>query len=614
MNLPEPPDKNPDILLQQYERLKTQYENLLKLHRVTNVIHSTLDARDALKLIVEQAVQLVGASSGSVSLVNPNTEFLEIQAGVGLPEQVMQLKLKAGEGVTGWVVQNGKPARVGNVHEDPRYVMVRDNILSELAAPLEVNGEIRGALNVDSDKIDAFTEEDQKTLVNLANEAATVIHKTWLYEQIRIKARWLESLVSVSQKINSTLNCEEALETITRECRALIDAKMCSLRLLDSTGEWLDLQACDGAGQAYLSKKRIQTADSFLGSVVRLKKPLQIENVQTTNQYQNTEIARQEGLISLLSVPLIFQDQSIGALNVYLDRLHRFSNEEIRILCALAELSATAIEKARLYERVVDVEEHLRKNEKLSALGLLAAEVAHEIRNPLTVMKMLFHSLELEFPDDDPRNQDVEIILEKMNHLNKVVQQTLDLARGWEPNPEWVNINELVLDLGLLTRHKFNQQKVRLHLNLGSDLPRVWADATQMEQVFLNLTLNAVEAMPDGGDLTISSRIGIETPEEKNRAPRKHTAADTQLFSPHVVIEFTDTGEGIPEDRRGELFKSWVLTSKAKGAGIGLAIVGRIIEEHQGIIETDSDQGKGATFRIRLPIRPKVNSKIRQPK
>ena len=609
MNLPEPAHKDPDQLRGQYEKLKRQYENLLKLHRVTNVIHSTLDPKDALYLIVREAVQLVGASSGSVSLVNPNTEFLEIQAGHGLPKEVMQLKLKAGEGVTGWVVQNGCPARVGNVHEDPRYVMVRDNIQSELAAPLEVNGEIRGALNVDSDQLDAFSEEDQKTLLSLASEAATVIHKTWLYEQIRIKARWLESLVSVSQKINSTLNCEEALETITRECRALIDAKMCSLRLLDDTGEWLDLKACDGAGEAYLSKPRIQTSDSFLGSVVRLKKPLQIANVQTTSQYQNTEIARQEGLISLLSVPLIFQDQSIGALNVYLDRLHRFSNEEIRILCALAELSATAIEKARLYERVVDVEEHLRKNEKLSALGLLAAEVAHEIRNPLTVMKMLFHSLELEFPADDPRSQDVEIITEKMDHLNKVVQQTLDLARGWEPNPEWVDVNELILDLGLLTRHKFNQQKVKLVMDLGPDLPKVWADATQLEQVFLNLTLNAVEAMPDGGNLTITSRIGINQPSDKIRAPRKHSAADTQLFSPHVIIEFTDTGEGIREDQRGELFKSWVLTSKSKGTGIGLAIVGRIIEAHKGIIEADSDFGKGATFRIRLPIRPKSENK-----
>src|SRR5205085_7779532 len=136
------------------------------------------------------------------------------------------------------------------------------------------------------------------------------------------------------------------------------------------------------------------------------------ENVQTSTRYQSTDVARREGLVALLSVPLIFAGQAIGTLNVYSGRPYKFSDEEVRILSALAELSAIAIEKARLYERIVDVEEQLRQNEKLSALGLLAAEVAHEIRNPLTVMKMLYHSLDLKFPSDDPRTKDARIISE----------------------------------------------------------------------------------------------------------------------------------------------------------------------------------------------------------
>ena len=151
-------------------------------------------------------------------------------------------------------------------------------------------------------------------------------------------------------------------------------------------------------GRAYINKPRLSVDESLIGVVVRRKKPLQVANVQTSTRYQNVELARREGLVSLLSVPLIFAGQAIGALSVYTGRPYNFSNEEIRILSALAELSAIAIEKARLYERIVDVEEQLRQNEKLSALGLLAAEVAHEIRNPLTVMKMLYHSLDLNFP------------------------------------------------------------------------------------------------------------------------------------------------------------------------------------------------------------------------
>ncbi len=375
------------------------------LYQVSNVIHSTLDPQEALQLIVSEAVRLMGASSGSVVLINPTSGFLEIHASHNLPSAATKLKLRVGQGITGWVVRTGKPARVGNVKQDPRYVAARRGVQSELAVPLEVNGEIRGVLNMDSDKTEAFSADDQELLQELAVQAAKVIQNTWLYEQLRLKAGLFESLASVSRTINSTLNLDEALRAITREACVLMRARMCSLMMLDESREWLDLRASHGAGEAYLKKPRLSVEESVLGVVVRRKKPMQLENVQTSSRYQNVELARREGLISLLSVPLLFAGQVIGTLNVYTGRPYNFSNEEIRILGALAELSAIAIEKARLYERVVDVEEQLRQNEKLSALGLLAAEVAHEIRNPLTVMKLLYHSLDLKFPGQRPARE-----------------------------------------------------------------------------------------------------------------------------------------------------------------------------------------------------------------
>ena len=183
-------------------------------------------------------------------------------------------------------------------------------------------------------------------------------------------------------------------------------------------------------------------------------------------------MARREGLVSLLSAPLVFGGQAIGTLNVYTGSPRSFSNEEVHILRALAELSAIAMEKARLYERVVDVEEQLRQNEKLSALGLLAAEVAHEIRNPLTVMKMLYHSLRLDFQPGDPRVKDDAILREKMEHLNKIVEQILDFARSTEPNLSAVNVNQLLDDLGLLTRHKLRNQRIQFVRDLPPTCPR----------------------------------------------------------------------------------------------------------------------------------------------
>ena len=568
--------------------IKARYERLKLLHQVGHVIHSSLDPLEALDLIVREAVRLMHACSGSVVLFNPTTRQLEIAASHGLPQNADALRLKLGEGVTGWVAQRGVSARVNDVRSDPRYIPLHAHVRSELAVPFEINGEVGGVLNVDSEQESAFTENDEQMLQDLAVEAAKAIHKTWMYEQLRLKARMFESLVKVGQTINSTLNLNDVLTAITREAATLIDAKMCSLLMLDDTGDWLELRANFGAGMAYTSKPRLSVAESLLGIVVRRQKPVQVEDVRESSQYQYREVARAEGLVSLLSVPLVFSGRSIGTLSVYSGQCHSFSNEEIRALTLLADLSGVAIEKARLYERLVDVEEQLRQAEKLSAIGLLAAEVAHEIRNPLTVIKMLFHSLDLTFPDEDPRAKDVQVMAAKMDQLNKIVERILHFARGAEPQPTLVNLNELIDDLGLLIRHKLNHQGIAIMRRLDQNLPPVFADPAQIGQVFLNLTLNAVEAMPSGGKLTVVSR--------PVRLPKNSPASKSAL------IQFQDTGQGMSREQCGRVFNSLLGTTKRKGTGLGLAIVSKIIEAHRGTIRVRSQIGRGTTFTILLPL------------
>lgn len=569
--------------------LKARYERLLLLYQVSNVLHSTLEPQEALQLIVREAVRLARASSGSVVLVNPTSGFLEILASQGLPTNAAELKLRVGEGITGWVARTGQSARVGEAGQDARYIMLRPTVRSELAVPLEVNGEVLGVLNVDSDRADAFDSADEELLVALAGQAATVIHNTWRYEQWRLKARWFESLADVSRTINSTLNLDEALTVITREACVLMQAKMCSVMMLDASRAWLDLRASFGASEVYIKKPRLNVEESLLGAVVRRKKPVQVENVQTSSRYQNVEVARREGLTSLLSVPLLFGGGAMGALSVYTAKAHVFSNDEVRILSAFAELSAIAIEKAQLYEHVVDVEEQLRQNEKLSALGLLAAEVAHEIRNPLTVMKMLYHSLDLNFSPGDPRTKDARLMGEKIEHLNKIVERILDFARTTEPKFAPVNLNEVVDELGLLVRHKLAQQGVELVRNLQADLPAVMGDATQIEQACLNLILNASEAMPSGGTLTITTRT-----------VRQLAGSDRPT---HVNVEFTDTGDGMTREQQRRSFKSVLQTTKPKGTGLGLAIVARVVDAHQGQWRINSRRYRGTSVSLQFPIK-----------
>ncbi|HBT21837.1 MAG TPA: histidine kinase [Verrucomicrobiales bacterium] len=559
---------------------------LRRLYQVSKVIHSTLDQQEALDLIVREAVGLVNATSGSVVLINPTDGFLEIQAAHGLSAGA-KLKLRVGEGITGWVAQQGKSAIVPDVSADKRYVPVHEHTRSELAVPLEINGVLSGVVNVDSDKPSAFDENDLALLTELASQAALVIHNAFLYEKSLIRANLFESLITVGQAINSAVDLDEALAAITREAASLMNAKTCALQLLDESSSHLTLVASHGAGEAYLNKPDVDIAESFLGSVVNLKKPLQIENVQTSNAYQQQDIAREEGLVAMLSNPLEFSGNAIGTLNVYKEEAYVFSNDEIHIATALAELSALAIEKARLLERIVESEELLRQNEKLSALGLLAGEVAHEIRNPLTVLKMLYHSLELEFPEDDPRAEDVRIMGEKMDHLNTIVEQILTFARNAEPSLKPTDINKLIDDLRILVRRKMAQQNVELEIQLEDNLPTVKADGPQFSQVFLNLTLNALEAMPNGGSLTIESRTiqlnkGVTVPT-------------------HVRIEFRDTGCGMDAESRERAFTSLLNTSKPDGAGLGLAIVGRIVESHGGRIKIKPSDS-GTTLSILLPL------------
>jgi signal transduction histidine kinase len=563
-------------VIDELTELKARYERLQLLFDVSSVIRSTLDPQEAMKLIIREAVRITNASSGSVVLINPSDNLLEIHASFGLPEASNQLRLKLGEGITGWVAEYGTAARVGDVLKDSRYVEVRENVRSELAVPLAVGGEVRGVLNVDSDRVAAFAEADQQMLQALADQAAKVIQDTWLYAQLALKARLFEALIQVSQAINSTLSLDDALKVITQQAARLMEARVCSLLLLDETGLWMDLLACHGAGPAYREKPRLSVEDSLVGVVFRRGKPLQVEDVQTSSRYQQTGIAHREGLVSLLSVPLIGDDGAIGVLNVYKGVRYRFSNEEIRILRALAELSAVALRKARLYERLIGVEEALRQNEKLSALGLLAAEVAHEIRNPLTVMKMLYHSLDLRFPDSDPRQRDAQIIGEKMDLLNRIVERVLAFARRSEPRFHEVDLNRTLEDLNLLLRHKLHQHGVEGILTLAPQLPSINADANQLEQVFLNLSLNAIQAMPNGGMLTITTRASPDG----------------------VVVEMKDTGQGMTQEEGRIAFGSILQSSKPGGVGLGLAVVRRILEAHHATLEWKSNPGTGTTITI----------------
>jgi len=546
-------------------------------------LRSLLHPQKALDRILAAAVRSTRADSGSFILINPNSGLLDIEASHGLSEKAKKVKLRPGEGITGWVATTGQPVRTGDVRNEKRYVAINAKVRSEMAVPVEIRGQIVGLLNVDSTNIDAFSATDEARLVDMASEAAQWLELAWEIDQLRLKSRQLTSLVDIAQMIISESNLDQILEQITLQTFRLMKSRICSVFLCNDDASELVLRACHGGSKLYREKPNLSMEDSLLGSVVKRHKAIAVVDVVKEKGYIQTDIARKERLVSMLAVPLIFGQKAVGVLAAYTQQRHRFSNDEIKLLTTLVDHAAAAIEKGRLLTRVVDMEEKLRASERLSALGLLAAEIAHEIRNPLTVMQMLFHALVETLQMDPTSQRDAELISEKMRQMNRILDQVLSFARSSEPIKEPVDARQLIDDVFLLTRHKLQQQGVDVRSSVAEELPAFRADRPQVEQVLLNLILNAADAMPNGGTLRLSA-----APEEFDGKP-------------HIAIGVRDNGQGMSQDQIDNLFAPF-LTYKESGTGIGLAIVKKIIENHQGKVQVESKLGQGTKFKLLFPI------------
>jgi signal transduction histidine kinase len=554
-------------------------------------LRTLLHPQKALDRILAAAVRSTRADSGSFILVNPNSGLLDIEASHGLSERAKRVKLRPGEGITGWVATTGKPLRTGDVRSEKRYVAINAKVRSEMAVPVEMRGQVVGLLNVDSTKVGAFSATDEARLVDMASEAAKWLELAWEIDQLRLKSRQLTNLVDTAQMILSETNLDEILEQITVQTFRLMKTRLCSVFLLNEDGSELVLRACHGGTELYRGKPNLRTEDSLLGGVVTRHKPVAVVDVVREKGYIQTDIARKERLVSMLAAPLIFAEKAVGVLAVYTQQRHRFSNDEIKLLTTLGDLSAVAIEKGRLLARVVDMEEKLRASERLSALGLLAAEIAHEIRNPLTVMQMLFHALVETMPLDATSRRDAELIGEKMRQMNRILDQVLSFARSSEPTKEPVHAQQLFDDVFLLTRHKLLQQGIDVRSNAPANLPLFRADREQIEQVLLNLILNAAQAMPQGGVLRLSATV-----EEFEGEPQ-------------LALAVRDNGQGMSPGQIANLFAPF-LTTKDSGTGIGLAIVKKIMENHQSKVQIESKVGQGTKFKLLFPIGPADGGKF----
>ncbi|MEK9783693.1 MAG: GAF domain-containing protein, partial [Opitutales bacterium] len=472
-----------------------------------------------------------------------------------------------------------EPLLCQDVSLEEKYFKLDERVRAEMAAPITEGGRTVGALNVDSCEVNAFDEEDLRLLVLISNEASRVLENMWMIQQLRKKADQLQSLVLLSQDISGTRKFDEVLETISREGLLLLGCRLSAFFLYDEKEDVLQLQTLQDRNGTRSYQEMLKPADSLLGSALRGHRQVQTSDLLRTEEHHFMDLIRSENLHSMLVTPVVFEDVPIGMITHYMDRPHRFHDDEKMIARALADLGAIAIENARLYGRVFESEESMRKSERLTTLGTLAAEIAHEIRNPLMVVRLLFDSLNLGQEEDENKSQDLSVIREKLNHLEQIAGRILEFGKSRESFRKETKIREILDEAILLVRLKLEQSKISLCWGNRAENEVVFVDKGQIQQVLLNLILNAVEVMPNGGDLLL----------------------DTQMTDGRVHILVKDQGSGISKNLRDRIFESF-LTGKKDGTGLGLTISKRIMRAHDGDLELADTGEHGSTFRLILPL------------
>jgi two-component system sensor histidine kinase HydH len=291
--------------------------------------------------------------------------------------------------------------------------------------------------------------------------------------------------------------------------------------------------------------------------------------------------------------PVVLDESNLGFLKIGLamgsmEVAWRNSLKAITIL-GLAIIAAGILGMAAIFhnqhlhlQEVKALEIEVLHRERLSALGNMAATVAHEVRNPLNAISMGLQRLKVEFqPTDDQEDYSrlTELMLGEVHRLNSIVEQFLSLARPLEIKPEALRVQDALDEVATLVEGEAQQSKVQIRVVAPLNLPPLKADREYLRQTLLNLILNGLQAMPEGGTLTLEAKTS----------------------NGNFLISVTDTGTGIAPEHRSRIFEPY-FTTKAKGSGLGLAITRRIVESHGGTITVTNEADGGCRFLISLPI------------
>ncbi|MFO0774094.1 MAG: GAF and ANTAR domain-containing protein [Nitrospiraceae bacterium] len=335
------------------------------LHRISDSISNTLDLEAVLRHIVEVVVEVTAGDAVLLYLLSERKDELVLRASKNPhPKLIGRITIGMGEGITGWVAQERTRVVIPNsASDDPRFKffhnLPEDRYQSFVSVPILAKHEVVGVINVQHKRARRYEPDELTLLSTIANQVGGAIDNAQLYEQMRQKALQVETLSQVSETVSSARLIDDVLQLIVTMVAQLMNSKICSVMLVDHERGELRIAATQSLSEAYRRKPNLRLGESVSGRAVQERRPIIVPDVTDERDYRYPDLARTEGLRSLLSVPMLIRDKAVGVINTYTSVAHQFTREETRILQAIANQAAIAIEHTTLLDRSFEMQEAL---------------------------------------------------------------------------------------------------------------------------------------------------------------------------------------------------------------------------------------------------------------
>lgn len=356
--------RNPSLhQLDQALREKTREVDVL--HRITESITNTLDLESVLKHIVDVVVEVTRADACLLYLLSDGREELILRASKNPhPKLIGRITIGLGEGITGWVARERTRVVIpSNASDDPRFKffhnLPEDRYQAFVSVPIMAKNEVVGVINVQHKRLRRYRSDELALLSTIANQVGGAIENARLYAETMRKARQIDTLSQVSETVTSNRLIDDILQLIVTMTAQMMSSKICSIMLLDQpTGE-LRIVATQSLSEQYRLKPSLRIGQSISGRAVQERRPMIVPDVTRERDYMYPDLARKEGLCSLLSVPMLVRGKAVGVINSYTSVPHAFTAEEVKLMQAIANQAAIAIEHTTLLEKSFEMQEAL---------------------------------------------------------------------------------------------------------------------------------------------------------------------------------------------------------------------------------------------------------------